>query len=142
MIIIERDTASEEETEAFAAALARQVTAPLVLLLEGDLGAGKTTFTRGFVGALARGGAAVVQSPTFALARTYATIPPVHHLDLYRLERGVARALEELGIAELLDDNAAFALVEWPRDLVVAGAARVTLTEKGEGARHIRVELP
>ena len=144
MMLVERETASEEETEAFAAELALQVTAPLVILLDGDLGAGKTTFTRGFVGALPGGAGVLVQSPTFALARTYATTPPVHHLDLYRLDSGVERALEELGIIDMLSDDNAFALVEWPRDLSLAGArvARVTFTDKGVGGRMIKVELP
>jgi tRNA threonylcarbamoyl adenosine modification protein YjeE len=141
-MILERLTASERETEAFAAEIARQVTAPLVLLLDGDLGAGKTTFARGFVGALAGGDGALVQSPTFALARTYATTPRVHHLDLYRLDVNVARALEELGVIEMLRDDDAFALVEWPRDLALPGrVGRATFSEVGH-RRRLRVVLP
>lgn len=129
-------TKSEEETEAFAAQLARTLK-PCVLLLEGELGAGKTTFTRGFVSAFATG--VTVQSPTFALARTYATTPPVHHLDLYRLETGVERALIELGLMEMLTDEHAFALVEWPRDLVLPGALRVVIEDAGGDTRRITV---
>jgi tRNA threonylcarbamoyladenosine biosynthesis protein TsaE len=128
-------TNSEEETEAFAAELARKLK-PCVILLEGELGAGKTTFVRGFVSALGSG--VVVQSPTFALARTYPTTPPVHHLDLYRLETGVERALIELGLMEMLTDENAFALVEWPRDLAMA-AVRVTIEDAGGDKRRIRI---
>ena len=144
MTVLEQTTASEEETEAFAAELALRLTPPLVILLDGDLGAGKTTFARGFVGSLEGGDAVLVQSPTFALARTYPTRPPVHHLDLDRLHDGVERALDELGIMEMLRDDAAFALVEWPRDLVLAGArvARATFSDKGDGLRAIRIDLP
>ncbi len=139
----ERTTASDAETEAFAAELARRVRAPLVFRLEGELGAGKTTFVRGFVGALPGGASVVVQSPTFALARTYATQPRVHHLDLYRLQS--AAGLEELGLLELLDDAAAFSFVEWPRDLALSvPCAFVRLTSVGGApdARRVEIELP
>jgi tRNA threonylcarbamoyl adenosine modification protein YjeE len=132
-------------TERFAGVLARGVRAPLVLLLEGDLGAGKTTFARGFVRALPGGDKAQVQSPTFALARSYPTTPPVHHLDLYRLEELATPllALEELGLLEMLEDPAAVSLVEWPRDLALPAlrVGRVVLTEQGRG-RRARVDLP
>jgi tRNA threonylcarbamoyladenosine biosynthesis protein TsaE len=136
-MLSERVTSSEEETEAFAAELARTLK-PCVLLLEGELGAGKTTFTRGFVSALPGGAGVTVQSPTFALARTYPTTPPVHHLDLYRLETGVERALIELGLMEMLTDENAFALVEWPRDLQLK-AVRITIEDAGGDSRRIKV---
>jgi tRNA threonylcarbamoyladenosine biosynthesis protein TsaE len=134
-------TNSDAETEAFAAELARTLQ-PCVLLLEGELGAGKTTFTRGFVSALPGGAGVTVQSPTFALARTYPTTPPVHHLDLYRLDAGVERALIELGLMEMLTDDAAFALVEWPRDLVLPQARRVVIEDAGGDKRRITVSPP
>lgn len=136
-------TTSEAETEALAAAVAAEVRPPLVFLLEGELGAGKTAFVRGFVRALPGGAGVTVQSPTFALARSYATTPPVHHLDLYRLEG--AGGLEELGLMELLRDPAAFAFVEWPRDLAPRGpCARVRLgTDAGAPEwRRVEIALP
>ncbi|HEY4223572.1 MAG TPA: tRNA (adenosine(37)-N6)-threonylcarbamoyltransferase complex ATPase subunit type 1 TsaE [Myxococcota bacterium] len=143
---IERLAKNEAATERIARELAKMVKPPLVILLEGELGAGKTTFARGFVQALAGGAGVVVQSPTFALARSYATTPPVHHLDLYRLDdaRGVAdHSLEELGLVELLRDDGAIALVEWPRDLAPAGpTARVQIRDADGGGRHISVDLP
>lgn len=141
MIVVEKTLRGAAATERFAGEIARAVKAPLVLLLEGDLGAGKTTFARGFVRALPGGEKVMVQSPTFALARRYPTTPPVHHLDLYRLDD--ARAIEELGLLDTLEDATAISLVEWPRELslprLVVG--RVVLAEKGRG-RAVRVELP
>lgn len=139
---LERHTTTDDETEAFAAEIARSVRPPMVFLLDGELGAGKTTFTRGFVRALPGSEHVTVQSPTFALARTYPTVPPVHHLDLYRLDdAGAERALVELGLMEMLTDPDAFALVEWPRDLALPGAVRVSLVDTGSG-RRIRFVRP
>jgi tRNA threonylcarbamoyl adenosine modification protein YjeE len=138
------ETASARRTEALAAKLARALTPPAMILLDGELGAGKTTFARGFVRALEGGKSVVVQSPTFALARTYATTPPVHHLDLYRLDD--AGALGSLGLSELFDDESAFCLIEWPRDLVADGqAVRVALSHTPAGdddARDVTITLP
>ena len=89
--------------------------APLALLLRGEVGAGTTTFTQSFVAALPGGAGLVVQSPTFALARSYATTPPVHHLDLYRLYEsgGAARDVVDLGLMDLVDDGVAVSIIEW-----------------------------
>ena len=133
------ETHSAEETERIAAALAMSAVPPLVILLDGDLGAGKTTFARGFVHAL--NPSLVVQSPTFALARRYATTPPVNHVDLYRIDHG---GLEELGIAEMLRDESAFSLVEWPREHVFSGPsfARIHIEDLGPETRRLTMELP
>ena len=113
-------TSSTKQTEGVAARFARSILAgtslrvPLVILLKGDLGAGKTTFVRGFVRALPGGEHVVVQSPTFALSRRYPTTPPVQHLDLYRLhdEPGAEEAMRDLGLDD--DDAAGIVFVEWP----------------------------
>lgn len=76
-----------------------------VVLLHGDLGAGKTTFVRGMLEGLGWNGP--VRSPTFTLIQTYATEPPVMHADLYRLS-----GWEGTGIDEYLDDH--LCLIEWP----------------------------
>jgi tRNA threonylcarbamoyl adenosine modification protein YjeE len=140
-------TSSAKATEALAARLAKKLVderrAPLVLSLRGDLGAGKTTFVRGFVRALAGGADVVVQSPTFALARTYPTTPPVHHLDLYRLQdTGTADSVVELGLVDQCADGVSF--VEWP----VAGTpwaapvGSVDIAILSPRRRSIRVVLP
>ncbi len=137
-------TSSAAGTKRVAAALARGLRAPCVLLLSGDLGAGKTTFAQGFVAALPGGAGVVVQSPTFALARTYETTPPVHHLDLYRLDD--LEGARELGLLEMLDDDAAYALVEWPRTIAQAlrpaRTASIRITAPSARRREIVVDAP
>lgn len=105
-------SASEKDTEILAGRLAGLLKPPMVLALKGDLGAGKTTFVRGFVRALSGGEPIRVQSPTYALAKTYQTTPPVHHIDLYRMDRSAP--LEDLGVEELIYDPHAFICIEWP----------------------------
>lgn len=77
--------------------------------LRGELGAGKTTFARGFVAQAAPNGMHAFSSPTWSIVNTCPGTPPVHHLDLYRLT-GVDD-LESVGFFELLDD---IVLIEWP----------------------------
>jgi tRNA threonylcarbamoyladenosine biosynthesis protein TsaE len=100
-------------TRAIAAKIARTLKPPITLALDGDLGAGKTTFVTGLVQGLSPDKIIRVQSPTFALARSYPTTPPVHHIDLYRLH-GDEADLEDLGIENLLDDENAIVCIEWP----------------------------
>lgn len=129
-------SSSAVATERLAAALARALRAPCVVLLDGDLGAGKTTFARGFVRALSGGADVVVQSPTYALARTYPTSPPVHHLDLYRLDD--VEGARDLGLLEQIEDDDALVLVEWPRGIGAAidDARRATIAFSATGARR------
>ncbi len=146
--MLEFDLGSEEATEEFAGRVARgefvDVSAPLIFLLRGDLGAGKTTFVRGFVRALAGGDDVRVTSPTFALARSYETNPPVHHLDLYRLvdlaPAQAERSLVDLGLFDTLETG--LSLIEWPLDVrwpvpvvdvdiaIVGDARKITLGER------------
>ena len=142
---LEATTSSERETAAFASELAKTLTAPLLLTLEGPLGAGKTAFCRGFVHGLAGGADVVVQSPTYALMRRYETTPPVQHLDLYRLHESGAdpmQSLDALGVTDSFDDG--FSLVEWaPSDArwpVPVGAVRITVLSARR--RRIEVEIP
>jgi tRNA threonylcarbamoyladenosine biosynthesis protein TsaE len=105
-------TASSEETRRLAAALASVLVAGDLLLLVGDLGTGKTTFTQG----LARGLGVTdpVTSPTFTLVRAYSCGPgPIRtllHADLYRLDR--LKDVVDLGIGEMVEDDSV-AVVEW-----------------------------
>lgn len=101
-------TASAEQTKALAAAVAELARPGDLLLLAGDLGAGKTAFAQGFGAGL--GVTEPITSPTFTLAQQYAGRLPVHHLDVYRLDQ-MAEVLD-LGLAELLDDGGVV-LIEW-----------------------------
>jgi tRNA threonylcarbamoyladenosine biosynthesis protein TsaE len=105
--------AGEAETVALGERLGRALRPGDLVLLIGDLGAGKTTLVRG----LARGAGfrGRVSSPTFALAHRYrASRLTLHHLDLYRLPPG---GDAELGLDELLADPRAAVVVEWPQAL-------------------------
>lgn len=108
------------------------------LLLYGDLGAGKTTFARGFIRALYGGGDEIV-SPTFTLVQTYPidTGGTIWHFDLYRLED--RSAVQEIGLEEALD--AGISLIEWPQlieDELPSDALRVYISlEEGQGMRSV-----
>jgi tRNA threonylcarbamoyladenosine biosynthesis protein TsaE len=139
----EAQTAAASETEAIAAELARVLRPGDVVLVSGDLGAGKTTFVRGACRAL--GVTAPVTSPTFTLARRYAGAVPISHLDLYRLG-DLAGEDPALLAGELASDRIAF--IEWPEVGAPAGldpervVARVRLEHGGGDRRTVRVELP
>ena len=101
-------TKSADDTRELGAAVASIVTPGDVVLLAGDLGAGKTTLAQGF----ARGLEVEqrVTSPTFVLMQHYKGRLPLVHADMYRLDH--VQEVIDLGLAELLDDGAV-ALVEW-----------------------------
>jgi tRNA threonylcarbamoyladenosine biosynthesis protein TsaE len=117
--VTDAHTTTPGQTEDVARHLAASLAAGDIVLLLGDLAAGKTTFVRGLVDALG-GDPDEVSSPTFVLVQTYPAASPtgiarVHHLDLYRLE-GTVRDLRALGVEELVNDPQAIVAVEWPKD--------------------------
>ncbi len=95
-------------TKAVAAAIARVCTIGDLLVLVGDLGAGKTAFTQGFGREL--GVTEPITSPTFTLANEYDGDILIHHLDVYRIEQ--LEEVRDLALPELLD-GAAITLIEW-----------------------------
>ncbi len=105
---VRASTRSVAETRALAAALAELARPCDLLLLVGDLGAGKTAFTQGFGHGL--GVDEQITSPTFALVQGYTGRLDLHHLDVYRLVN--IDEANDLGISELLDDDAV-TLIEW-----------------------------
>jgi tRNA threonylcarbamoyladenosine biosynthesis protein TsaE len=130
-------TGAPEATEAAAARMARHVRRGDLLLLEGEMGAGKTTFVRGLASGL--GVAGDVMSPTFQLVRVYRGPVQLAHVDLYRL--GDAADLADLGLDELLDEGAV--VVEWGERLRDPAAIRVTIEVLDERRRRLRiVEAP
>jgi tRNA threonylcarbamoyladenosine biosynthesis protein TsaE len=140
-VIVERVLEDEAATLALAARLALAMPArdqPLIVYLQGDLGAGKTTFTRGVLRALGYGGA--VRSPTYGLVSEYALeAGVVLHLDLYRL-RG-AEELEALALPDLLPGSRLW-LIEWPEQgegALPPADVRVSLGVAGQG-RIARLE--
>lgn len=131
-------TASASETEALGAELAAGLQPGDVVLVVGELGAGKTTFVRGAARAL--GVADPITSPTFSIGHRYRGAGVVvSHLDLYRLE---ALGAED---PELLDDYVGadrIAFVEWPKDADAAFEGvcmQITLEHDGHDARRVEI---
>jgi tRNA threonylcarbamoyladenosine biosynthesis protein TsaE len=119
---------SPESTMALARSMARRALPGDRFHLEGDLGAGKTTFVRGFVVGLDHPDPREVSSPTFAIHHTYeGGRMRVHHLDLYRLEAG--EEMERQGILDPIRDQDAVCLIEWSERLPLeAQAATASIT--------------
>jgi len=139
------ESRSEEETRALGRRLGAVLRAGDVVGLVGDLGAGKTQFTKGVAEGL--GSDAVVTSPTFVLMNTYEGRLPLRHYDLYRLE---SVEMESLGFDDVRGTSAV--VVEWGEKagealgerleiaFEVAGPERRRLTMRGVGARGRELE--
>ena len=108
-------TPSATETKRLAAALAELARPCDVVLLEGDLGAGKTAFVQGFGAAL--GVVETITSPTFKLVSQYKGRLELNHLDVYRLEQ--LDEVLDLGLAEMLDEGGV-TLIEWGDTIIPA----------------------
>jgi len=134
---------SPDATAAFAAALAPKLRAGDVILLDGEIGSGKTHFARALIQArLSADGAPVedVPSPTFTLVQTYDTgAVEIWHADLYRLTH--PDEVEELGLTQAFDE--AICLVEWPdrlADLSPPGALNLAFAPgDGPEVRTLRI---
>ena len=127
-------TNTPAETEAAGERLGSGLRQGDLLLLEGDLGAGKTTFVRGVARGV--GSPAHVASPTFQLVRVYPGRIQLAHIDLYRVE-GSAE-LVELGLEELLDQGVV--VVEWGNRLDAPEAAMLSIEHLGGDRRRLRME--
>jgi tRNA threonylcarbamoyladenosine biosynthesis protein TsaE len=135
---VTRTSHSEEETRAIASALALTLRPGAVLLLSGDLGAGKTAFVRGLAEGLGLDPDDVT-SPTFTLVHEYrGGALPLMHVDLYRLDRA---ELDEIGLDQDLAAQGVTA-VEWAERLTrgITGAIAVRLEDAGGDTRTITIE--
>ena len=133
-----RESSSEAETRAIAAELAPTLSSGAVLLLYGDLGAGKTAFVRGLAEGLDLDPDDVT-SPTFTLVHEYrGGSLPLIHVDLYRLDRA---ELDEIGLDQDLAASGITA-IEWPERLVreIAGAVTVRISDQGGDRREIVIQ--
>lgn len=129
---------SEEETARIARDLGASLAPGAVLLLTGDLGAGKTAFVRGLAEGLGVP-PGQVSSPTFTLIQEYrGGRLPVWHVDLYRLQPA---EVDDLGLDELLLEDGVVA-VEWPDrwERAPSDALRVTMRAVGDNVREIRID--
>ena len=129
---------SEEETKLCAQRLALQLKAGDVVLLQGDLGAGKTTFVKGLAQAL-KVSSRKVNSPTFVLMNYYKGKLPIYHFDLYRL--GTPKELDTLDFDEYFYGEG-ISLIEWPERLgkhAPKGYYLVEFEHKSENQRAITI---
>ena len=134
-------THSADETFELAYQLGEAINDPAVFLLQGDWGAGKTVFAKGVAAGLDID-PAEVNSPTFTLINQHEGRRRLYHLDLYRLE-GSLDELLELGLEEMLGDQNAVVLIEWPERLgafTIPQAYRVEITDLGDDERRISLE--
>lgn len=130
---------STEETMARGRELASQMRAPLLVLLNGDLGAGKTTLTKGIIGGLGVAREEEVTSPTFTLVHCFTGPVKVYHVDLYRVE-GV-QEFDSLGLEDLFMEPA-IVIIEWPERMRLRTdwpVVRVELAHVNEDSRTIIV---
>ncbi len=133
------ETHSDEETREVGRQLAARLPASAVVLLIGNLGAGKTTLTKGI--AEGRGAAAAdeVSSPTFTLIHEYGQPVSIYHVDLYRLD--TADEVRRLGLDELFETRA-LVLLEWAErfpELLPEKRVEIRLSHQGEDNRAIEI---
>jgi tRNA threonylcarbamoyladenosine biosynthesis protein TsaE len=132
-------THSAEETIAYGRSLAAELSAPLIVLLSGDLGAGKTTLVKGIAEGFGAARADDVTSPTFTLVHEYrGALTTLYHIDLYRID--TERELETLALDDLLAPNCIL-LIEWGekfRRLQRDKNLEISLERLGENERRIR----
>jgi tRNA threonylcarbamoyladenosine biosynthesis protein TsaE len=115
---------------------------PVLILLSGDLGAGKTTLTKGIVSGLGAATEDRVTSPTFTLVHKYADNVTVYHVDLYRV--GGFHDLESLGLEDFLNEQA-IVIIEWPENFTLRTdwpIVRIHLEHVSEDTRKISIEDP
>jgi len=139
-VMREVTTHSAEETIAFGRTLAVLLAPPKLVLLRGDLGAGKTTLVKGIAAAFEAAAEEDVTSPTFTLVHEYrGPRANLYHIDLYRVD--TLRELETLGLDDLRSDDSVL-LIEWgekfPR-FVRERDVEIVLERVGENERRIRV---
>ena len=133
-------TNSAEETIAFGRTLAELLAPPKLVLLRGDLGAGKTTLVKGIAAAFEAAAEEDVTSPTFTLVHEYRG-PRAHlyHIDLYRVD--TPRELETLGLDDLRSERSVL-LIEWGEKFARLQRERdmeISLEPDGENRRQIRI---
>ena len=137
LVAAEYVTHSAEETFDLGRTIAEQLDHRAVFLLSGDLGAGKTVFTKGLAAGLDIDPVDVT-SPTFALINVHEGRLRLYHIDLYRLEH---EACFELGLEEILDEEKAVTVIEWAERLgyVPTGAVRIEIFYASDTERSINI---
>jgi len=133
-------TQSAEETIARGREIGERLKPPALVLLSGELGAGKTTLTKGIVSGAGAAPEEEVTSPTFTLVHKYEGRSRVYHVDLYRIAD--LHDLETLGLEDVFSEDAIM-IVEWPDRLRLRmnwPVIRISLEHVSEDVRRILVE--
>jgi len=133
-------THSPEETIQRGREIGARVKPPTLILLSGELGAGKTTLAKGIASGLGAATEDEVTSPTFTLVHKYTRGAPVYHVDLYRI--GDFHDLETLGLEDVFAENAVV-IVEWPDKFSLRTewpVLRIRLEHLEEDARRIAID--
>src|SRR6202162_1443113 len=132
-------TQSSEETIAKGREIASNLRPPVLVLLKGDLGSGKTTLTKGIISGLGAAREEDVTSPTFNLVHEFHNHSKVYHVDLYRVE--TFHDLESLGLEDALSEKA-IVIVEWPERFTLRTdwpTVEIRLDHVGGGSRRIAI---
>lgn len=132
-------TRSSEETIAQGREIGARLTPPVLILLSGDLGAGKTTLTKGIAAGLGAAREDDVTSPTFTLVHKYEGSTRVYHVDLYRIED--LHDFETLGLEDIFAEQAVV-IVEWPERMKLRTdwpIVRIQLEHVAEDTRKILI---
>ncbi|HXJ04073.1 MAG TPA: tRNA (adenosine(37)-N6)-threonylcarbamoyltransferase complex ATPase subunit type 1 TsaE [Candidatus Acidoferrum sp.] len=132
-------TQSSEETTIWGREFAKRLTAPVLVLLSGELGSGKTTLTKGIVAGLGAAREEEVTSPTFTLVHVYGKPAKVYHADLYRIES--FHDFETLGLEDIFAQPAVV-ILEWSERFPLQSPwpqIRIRLEHQGGNARRISV---
>ena len=140
-VLREISTHSADETVAFGRTLPDLLAAPKLVLLRGDLGAGKTTLVKGIAAAFEAASEEDVTSPTFTLIHEYrGPRANLYHIDLYRID--TARELDTLALDDLREPNSIL-LIEWGEkfpNLLRQRDLEISLEREGENSRRIKIE--
>ncbi|HSR70050.1 MAG TPA: tRNA (adenosine(37)-N6)-threonylcarbamoyltransferase complex ATPase subunit type 1 TsaE [Acidobacteriota bacterium] len=134
-------TRDEEETRRLGTRLAKKLSRPALVLLRGELGAGKTVLAKGLAQGFGVEDASVVHSPTFSLINLYPSPGgPVYHVDLYRLES--QREQYSTGLDEVLCEEQAAVIIEWAEKLSLAArpSLSIEIVSGEDETRLIQVE--
>jgi tRNA threonylcarbamoyladenosine biosynthesis protein TsaE len=133
-------THSPEETIAYGREIGAGLKMPALILLTGELGAGKTTLTKGIASGAGAAEIDEVTSPTFTLVHKYERGTRVYHIDLYRI--GDARDFETLGLEDLFSERAVV-IIEWPEKMALRTdwpVMRIQLEHVDENTRGISID--
>ena len=130
-------THSKEETMELGEIVARHSFPSLIITLDGDLGAGKTTFVKGLAAAL--GIKEKVTSPTFNILKCYFVKPlPLCHIDAYRLDMGN----KDIGLEEFIEGDGV-CVIEWPnfiQEMILGDTLKISISSLGDDNRLIKLE--